>query len=412
MAAAEEEAPTGGPRPSALEEYKKHIEETRRQLETSRALGRESEAGASSSAVPQAPAAPPRTTAEASTRRPSFSAPAPPPARGPSAAAPSASGRNPNPSRTPRPSFRRSSLRPSGPPPSAPSPRPAEPQGEKRSNLGVKVEPAGPPEASPRTKAKELIGQTLENLRQRAKPFGAGKPDRGGGQTRESRPAASRQTIRAQPASASASASPAGAVVGGGGDHGSELRRLLRDANLAHKKVDALVERDQNVKSGGKRGGGARDGAGADAKLVDRLYDSVSKLRQLERSRNQMALCAETMESSVRDLNRFADRVAEERRREASRREDAKRGASQVIRTNGSMLQAEIALALRASDADQRQVELVKSSIRDFLAVSAPQQPPVSPSSPSLTTTANPFFSLSLPQNTAGVHNNKGSLSV
>ena len=125
-----------------------------------------------------------------------------------------------------------------------------------------------------------------------------------------------------------------------------------------------------------------------------------------------MALCAETMESSVRDLNRFADRVAEERRREASRREDAKRGASQVIRTNGSMLQAEIALALRASDADQRQGELVKSSIRDFLAVSAPQQPPVSPSSPSLTTTANPFFSLSLPQNTAGVHHNKGSLSV
>ena len=97
-----EEAPTGGPRPSALEEYKKRIEETRRQLETSRAIGRESrlEPARRGSA---APAAPPRTTAEGSTRRPSFSGPLP--LLREVRALLRRPGRNPNPSRTPRPSF-------------------------------------------------------------------------------------------------------------------------------------------------------------------------------------------------------------------------------------------------------------------------------------------------------------------
>ena len=153
-----------------------------------------------------------------------------------------------------------------------------------------------------------------------------------------------------------------------GGSGIRPVSRLLQDASLLHKKIDALVERDQNIEESGGRGRGA-DPKDSDPKshFVDRLYESVAKLRQLEKSRNKIALCADSMESSVKNLNKFADDLLAEKENKERQQEERKRSAEAVIRTNGSLLQTEISLLLRSLDAEPKQIDQVKKSIKGFL---------------------------------------------
>ncbi len=78
-----------------------------------------------------------------------------------------------------------------------------------------------------------------------------------------------------------------------------EVTRLLQDASLMHKKIDALVESDQQ--GGGESRRQNLEASDPEIQFVDRLYQSIAKLKHLERSRNKMALCAESMEVSRRE---------------------------------------------------------------------------------------------------------------
>jgi len=334
--------------------------------------------------VPANPRAPPQ-------RRPSFTSPVPPPPNPETSGAESVSAKPP-PMRSPRASFRRSSVKalavstllsvpatPLTPTPFAAG-KGAPPKEEKAKEGGEAEAPkveerskepaASKPEPSPRTKAKELIGQTLENLRRRAKPFtSASSSGKTASKTEVKAPTLHLQSatkggegVRLAPASTSRIDSSKSGPPRGGGGRNPTIGRLLKDASLLHKKVDALVERDQNVKPNP-----ALDAAGPKTQLADRLYHSISKLRTLERSRNKMTLCAEGMEASVRSLSKFADQLSAERRREETLDEERKARAQNVIDTNASLLTTEIALLLRSYAVEKRQIDKVKTSMHDFL---------------------------------------------
>lgn len=80
-----------------------------------------------------------------------------------------------------------------------------------------------------------------------------------------------------------------------GGKGKGEVSALLQDASLAHKKVDALLEAEQKNKATENN----VDIEGPQTQFVDRLYHSLAKLKHLEKSRNRMNLCADSMEVRI-----------------------------------------------------------------------------------------------------------------
>ncbi|QDZ25163.1 hypothetical protein HOP50_16g77090 [Chloropicon primus] len=408
-----------GKRTSMLEAYRKRIEDTRKQLQSTKG-GEASEQSIrpggvdkSKPVTPVAPPLPPTRPKGDGSRRPSFTSPAPPPARSVDVGrashedASSSSSVPPISKRSPRSSFRRSSVvRATSPAPrgdTAAPPSPAVPKavaggGEGKETATARAETpqaALVPEVSPRTKAKELIGQTLENLRKKAMPF-ASKPQgasvaplaasssgkekaeevSGRKEGRQGRTVELLQSAGRTNSSIAAARAQAGAGGRSSGGTDSRVTRLLQDASLIHKKVDALVERDQNIKSSQnqqKRGKGKGAPEVPNTLFVDRLYQSITKLKDLERSRNKMAVCAESMESSVKSLHRFADQIDAEKEREHKQEEEKRQAAESVVRTNGSLLQTEITMLLRSYAVEKSQIDQVKSSIRDFLELCVKQ---------------------------------------
>ena len=249
-----------------------------------------------------------------------------------------------------------------------------------KENIGTRM-PAMPamPETSPRTKAKELIGETLSNLRKQAKqwsaPEAAPEPEPepvagegGENQNQNQRQKLTKPTKREVLSKPKPRSGPAANEKGKSLSHGPkshQVTRLLQDASLLHKKVDAMIESDHNQSK--ERSKSLVDAENSKAQFADRLYQSLAKLKHLERSRNKMALCADGMEKSVQSLNQFADQLDLERKRKERLQQEKKKNAEMVIKTNASLLSTEITLLLRSYAVDQKQVEQVKGSINEFI---------------------------------------------
>ena len=231
------------------------------------------------------------------------------------------------------------------------------------------------PETSPRTKAKELIGETLSNLRKQAKQWSAPEPEPEAGeggenqsQNQNQRQKSTKPTKREVLSKPKPRSGPAVNEKGKSLSHGPkshQVTRLLQDASLLHKKIDAMIESDHNQSK--ERSKSLVDAEDSKAQFADRLYQSLAKLKHLERSRNKMALCADGMEKSVQSLNQFADQLDLERKRKERLQQEKKKNAEMVIKTNASLLSTEITLLLRSYAVDQKQVEQVKGSINEFI---------------------------------------------
>ena len=239
---------------------------------------------------------------------------------------------------------------------------------------------------SPRTKAKELIGETLANLRKRAKPFAEIK-------TRDNNivePSTSSSSSLSMKKSGALPLSQIQTNLSSrtprlgdmhnniGQDDGSrtrgggEVTQLLKDATLLHKKIDALIEIDQNVdRAKQQQSTSQEEGASThipeNVHFIDRLYHSLAKLKHLERSRNKMALCADSMETSVKSLNRFVKQVHSEKDKKEKQQIEQKANAKAVIKTNASLLSTEITLLLRSYAVEQKQIDHIKGSITQFI---------------------------------------------